>query len=96
MSEPHYSINPDGVQKLERWTHAVAALERAKSDLNKAEVEFANSKNELGKFMTPNDAVIGETFNLAVGDGFLAVRFNPNRDYDVGWRTVPSPRHQPH
>lgn len=63
--------------------------------MNAAEVEVANAGNDLGKWLVPEDATIGEDFNVWVGDGILSAKRNQSpgasmNDYLVKWRKAPS------
>ena len=77
------------IRAVQRWIHALDSQNRAKADLNRAECEMLNAINELGKFLTPEDAEPGEKFQLWYGDGILSVTKRVN-DYTIGWRKQPS------
>lgn len=89
----HIQPTRDTLSEVRRWVDAVDHLASIKSQLNSAECEVTNATNELGRFITPKDAKVGEVFNIWIGDGLLQVtktRADGNGDYTVSWRTRPS------
>lgn len=81
-------FNTEGETRLTRWQSIASALERLRSQVNKAEVEEMNARNKFGKFFTPEDAKPGEIFNVWLGSTLIEIT-TPSGDsmnYKVNFR----------
>lgn len=79
------------------FQRTLTAVERAKEQLQLAELEHAAAKKELGNWMCPPDAKAQEHFNMWYGDGILhVIVLDTDRSvpepYFIQWRTKPSPK----
>lgn len=57
---PDDTANTEGTRLIKNWEVAKRDLERARSAVNSAECELANSTNALAKWLLPDDAIPGE------------------------------------
>jgi len=62
----------EGKQLIERWRNSQKQLESAKQSVIRAECEVSNSRNELGRWLTPEDARNGEQFCVWYGDSLIS------------------------
>lgn len=65
-------VTKDGEAKIKRWKFATEHIADLKRRLNMAECELHNSKEELAKWLLPDDAKASETFCVWYGDSLLA------------------------
>ena len=72
-------------ERIRKWENALAAVKDCKARLNSAECDLLNATNELGKWIVPSDAKIGETFNIWHGDGLISASYDGSR-YEINWR----------
>jgi hypothetical protein len=75
------------VERFERARHAVTRIER---DLTEAKANLEAARNELGKFLSPDDRKPGEHFCIWYGDGLLNVSVMSETSFEVSWRKRPS------
>lgn len=75
MSESASAVLGDvtvtGRNKIERWQRAVQRLDSAKRDVNSAECELENAMNDLGRWILPEDADVGEKIAIWFGDSLI-------------------------
>lgn len=62
-----------GRHHIDRWQAAQRSVERARSSLNREEVELANATAALIKWLTPDDPRFGEKFSVWYGDSLIQV-----------------------
>jgi len=55
-------------EKVRRWEQALAALNAAKNEVNRADCELRNATNDLGKWLDPGDLAEGESVGVYVRD----------------------------
>ena len=67
MDEP----TREGEKKIERWQRAIERLRSAKDQVNRAECELTNATNDLGRWLMPDDARIGEPIGVWYGDALI-------------------------
>lgn len=82
---------------IKQWVDMAQRAESLKRQHSTAVHDLLDVTNELGRFLSPKDAKIGETFNIWYGDGLLAITKtddNGSGSYTVAWRT--RPREMPH
>jgi len=80
-------LTREGEELVARWKRAGLALERAESEVTKAQCERSNSTNALGKWLLPSDAKDGEQFCVWHGDSLLSATKNGDHDALVSVRT---------
>ncbi len=76
-------VTKEGNTKIERHTQAIVNLRRAESNVVSAETELANATNDLGKWMMPNDALVGETIGVWKGDTISLVTKLVDNGYKI-------------
>ncbi len=91
-SEP--KLAADGERLLKEWNNASERIAHLRRALNEAECDAANTRNALGKWLTPDDAKEGESFNIWQGNGLLLVKLERgsacNGTFAVKWRQRPT------
>ena len=60
-----------GKDKIQRWYRAAEQLVELDRQKNKACCEMSNAEQDLGKWLTPEDAKPGETFCVWFGDSLI-------------------------
>ena len=80
----------EGNHKVRRFTAAAKTIERIKRDLTSAETEMTNATNDLGEWLVPDDAKIGEVFHVWFADGIIQAELVGAHDFKVSWRKRPS------
>jgi hypothetical protein len=76
-------------QSIRRWERARDRVEKAKSELVSANCELANATNDLGRWLSPDDATGGEKFSVWVEGKMLIVEKISSSglgDFKVEWR----------
>lgn len=73
-------------QSMRRWERARERVEKAKSELVSAECELANAANDLGRWLSPDDAAVGEKFSVWVEGKMLVVEKNEHNNFKAEWR----------
>lgn len=76
-------------QLLEKWSRATRDLKEAKDEVNSAEVRLMNATIQLGKWLTPDDALPGEKFAIWYNGQMLEIKVidkSGNGTYDITWR----------
>lgn len=71
-------VRSDGERLIKCWLGAQERLARAKSEVNSAECDLANSTMALAKWMLPEDAKSGEKIAVWYGDTLIQVEAPPN------------------
>lgn len=87
-------FNEEIDRRLRVFESAERNLAEAKARFNSAECTLANAQNALGKILAPDDAAVGETFNVWIGDGLLSIHVDgnaANREYTIHWRQKRTP-----
>jgi len=76
------------VEAIQRWTMALRRVQDSKAKLNNDECELLNATNELGKWLTPDDAKQGEVFDICDGDGIISVwsTRDDRSEFKAEWR----------
>lgn len=76
---------------FEKYLRATKYVNESAATLRSAETALANARIELGKWLTPDDAKEGETFNMWYGDGILSVKVIRFRsEFEISWRKKPT------
>ena len=76
-------------QSIRRWERARERVEKAKIELVSADCELANATNDLGRWLSPDDATGGEKFSVWVQGKMLVVEKISSSglgDFKVEWR----------
>lgn len=76
-------------QIIRDWERAQKRVTDAKSELNGAECSLANATSALGRWIAPDNAISGETFNIWIDGRLLSVTKQANGasgDYKIEWR----------
>lgn len=89
MNKPE-NITRETEEKVSRWITAEKNLEECKRMVSSAECEVANATNDLGKFLTPEDAIKGEYFNIWYGNGLIAIVKDDHHKFKITWRKKPT------
>lgn len=76
----------EGQNKIDRWQNSTGLLDRAKSHIIATECELANATNDLGEWLLPDDAKVGETFCVWHGAIMIAVTKTED-DFKIKIRT---------
>jgi hypothetical protein len=77
---------------MQNWIRARKGRERAEAIMAQAQDEEAKAVNEMGAWLCPADAKIGEPFHVWIGSGILQVFLLGDVDsgnYKVQWRKEP-------
>lgn len=78
---------------IRNWVAAEKKLDRAEMALATAKQEYDVARDQLGCWLTPDDAAQSEYFNIWFGNGILCawiVNYTADgRIYGVKWRKVP-------
>jgi len=75
-----------GKALIDAWVTSKENTKSASSLLNSRECAEANARNELGKWLMPDDAKPGEKFSVWYGDSLIEVTVT-NGDPDIRIRT---------
>lgn len=58
---------------VSRWQLNVSAVEQAEDNLALAKNHLSKASSELGNWLTPGDAISGESFNIWINGSLLTV-----------------------
>lgn len=79
----------DTASQIKTWVDAKTSVEELKRRLSSAETDLMNATNNLGKFLCPPDAKVGEKFRIWYGDGLLVVeKHDAANIYRISWRKL--------
>lgn len=87
--------NSASSEVIERWHRAVQRLADARREAGSAECELTNAANAAGRHLCPNDAGIGEEFQMWIRtehlgmsekERLVVVKRTGHSDYEVTWR----------
>lgn len=78
-----------GLHLIETWAKQRRERRRIEHQLETAKQGELNAQHAIGEWLIPEDAGLGESFTLAVGNGFLSVR-KTNNGCQAHWRTPPT------
>lgn len=77
-------VTNEGKQLIDRWRNSQKRLDDARQAVIRAECDLSNSRNELGKWLTPEDALNGEQFCVWYGDSLItATKDQTNYKVDI-------------
>lgn len=82
----------EGIEKIRRFHRAEQRIDHLKKDLGSWESELEAASAEVVAWLAPPDAVLNETFSIAVGEAFLNVRVIGEKKFEVSWRNGKRPR----
>ena len=74
---------------LDAWEKAEKMVTARRDQLREAETARDAAAQELGKWLSPEDAKSGEVFHVWVGDGILAIHWGElmvGKGFKVNWR----------
>lgn len=91
---PELRLEPSKIvmEAIGRWVCALENLEDTRRRVNHAQCEKNNAESDMVKFLIPEDAQEGETFNIWYLDGLISVTAHKLKDPEVKWRKKPTPR----
>ena len=70
-----------------KWQTVVNAVEQAEDNLALAKMHLSKASAELGNWLTPGDAMSGESFNIWVNGSLLKVTvLAGGKNYQIAYR----------
>ena len=80
-------VTNEGERLIQNWKDTQVALDRAKSNLTRAECDHSNAETALAKWLTPTDAAIGEKIAVWYGADLVQVEVvATGKSPKVTWR----------
>ena len=83
MDAMNTQVTHEGKDLIDRWQRAQEKLALLKSQVTGAECALTNATNALGKWLSPDDAKIGEIFCVWHGDSLISTECVEQNRYVV-------------
>ena len=77
------------IQLVRDWESSIERLNAVNNEINYAKCCLANNTNELGRWLVPEDAKVGEVFSIWIAGKMLSVEKIADSglgDFKVSWR----------
>ena len=79
-------IDEKTTKLFKEWSLKVEKLKTVENDIKHLKINILNAKKNLGEYLCPHDALIGEKFSIWIDGKFLNIDKLNNNDFNIYWR----------